>query len=68
MQGPTTEARYSWLLNFLAWKKVKKLKRDATEEKKSIEDYKKDYAEYWKNIIGVDGEFDLKEEKVYEQE
>jgi len=42
--------------------------KDATEEKKSIEDYKKDYAEYWKNIIGVDGEFDLKEEKVYEQE
>jgi hypothetical protein len=40
--------------------------KDATEEKKSIETYKSEHAEYWKTIIGVDGDFDLKEEKVYE--
>jgi hypothetical protein len=40
--------------------------KDATEEKKSIETYKSEHAEYWKTIIGVDGEFDLKEEKIYE--
>ena len=37
-----------------------------TEEKQSIEKYKNEHAEYWKTIIGTDGEFDLKEEKVYE--
>ena len=25
--------------------------------------YKKEYADYWKTIIGTDGDFDLKEEK-----
>ena len=40
--------------------------KDATEEKQSIEKYKNEHAEYWKTIIGTDGEFDLKEEKVYE--
>jgi hypothetical protein len=40
--------------------------KDSAEEKSNIEKYKKEYAEYWKDIIGVDGEFDLKEEKVYE--
>ena len=29
----------------------------------SIEKYKKEYADYWKDIIGVDGDFDLKAEK-----
>jgi len=28
-----------------------------------IEKYKKEYAEYWKDIIGTDGDFDLKEER-----
>ena len=37
--------------------------KDTTEEKASIEKYKKEYADYWKNIIGVDGDFDLKTEK-----
>ena len=37
--------------------------KEATEEKASIEQYKKEYAEYWKEIIGVDGDFDLKTEK-----
>ena len=36
--------------------------KDSTEEKSNIEKYKKEYAEYWKDIIGVDGDFDLKEE------
>ena len=27
------------------------------------EKYKKDYSEYWKNILGAEGDFDLKEEK-----
>ena len=40
--------------------------KDAAEEKKSIEEYKKENADYWKNIIGTEGDFDLKEEKVYE--
>jgi hypothetical protein len=38
--------------------------KEASEEKASIEKYKKEYAEYWKTILGVDGDFDLKEEKV----
>ena len=37
--------------------------KDTTEEKSSIEKYKKDYSEYWKNILGAEGDFDLKEEK-----
>ena len=37
--------------------------KDTTEEKASIEKYKKEYAEYWKEIVGVDGDFDLKAEK-----
>jgi hypothetical protein len=36
--------------------------KDAAEEKSSIEAYKKEYAEYWNQIIGLDGDFDLKEE------
>jgi hypothetical protein len=37
--------------------------KEASEEKVSIESYKKEYADYWKDIIGSDGEFTLKEEK-----
>jgi hypothetical protein len=37
--------------------------KESTEEKASIEKYKKEYAEYWKDIIVTDGDFDLKEEK-----
>ena len=37
--------------------------KEAAEEKASIENYKKEYADYWKDIIGTDGDFDLKEEK-----
>ena len=37
--------------------------KDAAEEKSSIEKYKKEYAEYWKKIIGTDSDFVLKEEK-----
>jgi hypothetical protein len=37
--------------------------KEAAEEKVSIENYKKEYADYWKDIIGMDGDFDLKEEK-----
>ncbi|MDA9279946.1 hypothetical protein N9P74_00135 [bacterium] len=37
--------------------------KDTTEEKKSIEKYKLENAEYWKKIIGSDGDFDLKEER-----
>ena len=37
--------------------------KEASEEKASIEKYKKEYADYWKEIIGVDGDFDLKAEK-----
>ena len=37
--------------------------KEASEEKTSIEAYKKEYADYWKDIIGSDGDFDLKEEK-----
>jgi hypothetical protein len=38
--------------------------KEASEEKASIEKYKKEHAEYWKTILGIDGDFDLKEEKV----
>ena len=37
--------------------------KEAAEEKTSIEKYKTEHAEYWKEIIGTDGDFDLKEEK-----
>jgi hypothetical protein len=37
--------------------------KDSTEEKTNIEKYKKEYADYWKDIIGTDGDYDLKEEK-----
>jgi hypothetical protein len=37
--------------------------KDTAEEKTNIEKYKKEYADYWKDIIGTDGDFDLKEEK-----
>ena len=37
--------------------------KDTTEEKASIETYKKEYSDYWKEIIGSDGDFTLKEEK-----
>jgi hypothetical protein len=37
--------------------------KEASEEKASIEAYKKEYADYWKEIIGTEGDFDLKEEK-----
>jgi len=36
--------------------------KESNEEKSNIEKYKKEYADYWKNIIGIDGDFDLKEE------
>jgi len=38
--------------------------KEAAEEKVSIENYKKEYAEYWKDILGVTSlDFELKEEK-----
>ena len=38
--------------------------KEASEEKASIENYKKEYAEYWKDILGVSSiDFELKEEK-----
>ena len=38
--------------------------KEAAEEKISIEAYKKEYADYWKDILGVTSlDFDLKEEK-----
>jgi hypothetical protein len=40
--------------------------KDTNEEKSNIEKYKKEYAEYWKEIIGVDGDFILKEERIEE--
>jgi hypothetical protein len=33
--------------------------KDASEEKKSIEDYKSENSDYWKNIIGSDGDYNL---------
>jgi hypothetical protein len=36
--------------------------KDAAEEKVSIEKYKTEHAEYWKEIIGADGDFHLTEE------
>ena len=37
--------------------------KDTNEEKKSIEEYKTNNSNYWKDIIGTDGEFKLEEEK-----
>jgi len=37
--------------------------KDAAEEKKSIESYKNEQSEYWKEIIGSEGDFRLEEEK-----
>jgi hypothetical protein len=37
--------------------------KDTAEEKTSIESYKKEHSDYWKEIIGSDGDFTLKEEK-----
>ena len=37
--------------------------KDTTEEKVSIEKYKKEYSDYWKQVIGTDGDFTLREEK-----
>jgi len=37
--------------------------KDSTEEKKSIEKYKQEYASFWSDQLGVGGEFDTKEEK-----
>lgn len=36
--------------------------KDSAEEKKSVEEYKKEHAEFWKTQLGIDGEFDLKYE------
>jgi len=33
--------------------------KDSSEEKKSIEKYKSEHSEYWKNIIGSDGDYNL---------
>ena len=37
--------------------------RESTEEKKSIESYKQEYATFWSEQLGVGGDFDLKIEK-----
>jgi len=37
--------------------------KESTEEKKSIEKYKSEQSEYWKEVIGVEGDFKLEEEK-----
>jgi hypothetical protein len=37
--------------------------KDANEEKVNIEKYKKEHADYWKSVIGTDGDFELSEEK-----
>jgi hypothetical protein len=37
--------------------------KDAAEEKASIEAYKKEHAEYWNQIIGLDGDFVLTEQE-----
>lgn len=33
--------------------------KDSTEEKKSVEEYKNDYSEFWGKQLGTDGDFDL---------
>ena len=37
--------------------------KESTEEKKSIEKYKGEQSEYWKEVIGIEGDFKLEEEK-----
>jgi hypothetical protein len=37
--------------------------KDTSEEKSSIEKYKKDHSDYWKEIIGAEGDFSLTDEK-----
>ena len=37
--------------------------KESSEEKKSIEKYKGEQSEYWKEVIGVEGDFKLEEEK-----
>jgi len=36
--------------------------KDSAEEKSSIEAYKKEHSEYWKEIIGAEGDFQLEDE------
>jgi len=36
--------------------------KDAAEEKNSIETYKKEHADYWKDILGSGGEYKLEED------
>ena len=38
--------------------------KDSTEEKKSIEKYKSEHSEYWKDIIGTGSDFKLEEDSV----
>jgi hypothetical protein len=38
--------------------------KDSAEEKKSIEQYKLEHSEYWKDIIGTGSDFKLEEESV----
>lgn len=37
--------------------------KDAAEEKKSLEAYKSEHATYWKDQLGIEGDFDIKEEQ-----
>ena len=37
--------------------------KEVTEEKKSIEKYKQEYASFWSEQLGVGGEFNTKEDK-----
>ncbi len=37
--------------------------KESTEEKKSIEVYKSEQAEYWKKVIGTEGDYKLEEVK-----
>lgn len=36
--------------------------KDAAEEKKSVEQYKSENSDFWKNMLGIDGEFNLQVE------
>ena len=37
--------------------------KESAEEKTSIEKYKKEYADYWKEMLGMDGDFELSYQK-----
>ena len=37
--------------------------KETSEEKKSIEKYKQEYASFWSEQLGTGGEFDTKEDK-----